>query len=222
MLSRLASLLLLASSVLAATSLEEVAAAYGHATSGIIETVDVSGDGKLLKHVLVAGSGEAAQKGQTVHAHYDGKLAATGTQFDSSRKRGQPFTFQLGQGRVIKGWDLGFAGMRVGEKAILQIDSTLGYGSRGAGGSIGPNAELLFEVRAASDSGNERLLRPGPHHTSCIALHPPVGGIAGGAAQGQLSGQSLEARVPIRLACHSSNLKKLLHDTPRKKRLRFK
>jgi peptidylprolyl isomerase len=61
-----------------------------------------------------------------VHAHYDGKDAATGKQFDSSRKRGQPFTFPLGGGRVIQGWDLGFNGMKVGEKAILQIDSSLG------------------------------------------------------------------------------------------------
>ena len=89
-----------------------------------------------------------------MHAHYDGKLAATGKQFDSSRKRGQPFTFPLGGGRVIAGWDKGMEGMKVGEKAILQIASELGYGARGAGGAIGPNAELYFEVEIVKVEGS--------------------------------------------------------------------
>ena len=108
------------------TTAAAVAAAYGLAASAILETQDVTGDGKLLRHVLVRGTGATAKKGQTVFAHYDGKLAMTAVQFDSSRKRGQPFSFPLGAGRVIKGWDLGFEGLKIGEKAILQIDSSLG------------------------------------------------------------------------------------------------
>ncbi len=80
------------------------AAAYDLQESSILETVDVSGDGGILKLILKYGEGAAASKGQTVNAHYDGKLAADGKQFDSSRKRGQPFSFPLGGGRVIKGW----------------------------------------------------------------------------------------------------------------------
>jgi FKBP-type peptidyl-prolyl cis-trans isomerase len=137
------------------TSAADAAKAYGHEATSILETVDVTGDGKLLKHVLVHGTGAPAQAGATVHAHYDGRLATNFNQFDSSRKRGTPFTFPLGGGRVIKGWDLGFAGMKVGEKAILQIDSSLGYGARGAGGAIGPNAELLFEVELVKVEGGK-------------------------------------------------------------------
>ena len=143
----LASLLACASAAAATapppkTSPADAAAAYQRSAADILETVDVSGDGKLLKHVFVRGAGAVARAGATVHAHYDGRLAASGSRFDSSRTRGAPFTFPLGGGRVIKGWDLGFAGMRVGEVAILQIDSSLGYGARGAGGAIGPNAEV--------------------------------------------------------------------------------
>lgn len=64
-----------------------------------------------------------------MNAHYDGKLAADGKQFDSSRKRGQPFSFPLGGGRVIKGWDVGFASMNVGEKAVLELKPDYGYGA---------------------------------------------------------------------------------------------
>ena len=77
--------------------------AYGLAADAVIETVSVTADGGVKKHIIARGDGAAAQKGQTVSAHYDGKLASDGKQFDSSRKRGQPFTFPLGGGRVIKG-----------------------------------------------------------------------------------------------------------------------
>jgi FKBP-type peptidyl-prolyl cis-trans isomerase FkpA len=94
---------------------------------------------------VVVGNGEAAKAGQTVAVHYTGWLT-DGKKFDSSKDRGQPFSFPLGAGRVIKGWDEGVQGMKVGGKRKLTIPSQLGYGARGAGGVIPPNATLIFEV----------------------------------------------------------------------------
>jgi FKBP-type peptidyl-prolyl cis-trans isomerase FkpA len=91
------------------------------------------------------GTGTEAVAGKTVSVHYTGWLL-DGTKFDSSRDRGQPFMFPLGGGRVIKGWDEGVAGMKVGGKRTLVIPPDLGYGARGAGGVIPPNATLKFEV----------------------------------------------------------------------------
>ena len=91
------------------------------------------------------GTGTEAVAGKSVTVHYTGWLT-DGTKFDSSKDRGQPFTFQLGGGQVIKGWDQGVAGMKVGGVRKLTIPSTLGYGARGAGGVIPPNATLVFEV----------------------------------------------------------------------------
>jgi FKBP-type peptidyl-prolyl cis-trans isomerase FkpA len=91
------------------------------------------------------GSGAAAKSGDTVEVHYTGWLT-NGQKFDSSVDRGRPFSFRLGQGQVIKGWDEGVAGMKPGGKRKLTIPSALGYGSRGAGGVIPPNADLVFEV----------------------------------------------------------------------------
>lgn len=91
------------------------------------------------------GTGPAAETGDTVAVHYVGTLM-DGTEFDNSHKRGEPIKFPLGQGRVIKGWDQGIAMMNVGGKATLIIPPELGYGSRGAGGAIPPNATLKFEV----------------------------------------------------------------------------
>ncbi len=90
------------------------------------------------------GGGEEAISGSKVTVHYTGTFL-DGREFDSSRSRG-PFTFQLGAGRVIKGWDMGVAGMKVGGKRNLTIPSDLGYGSRGAGNAIPPNSTLRFEV----------------------------------------------------------------------------
>ena len=98
------------------------------------------------------GNGAAATNGKTVSVHYtgwlyDGKAADRhGKKFDSSRDRGEPFEFRLGAGMVIAGWDQGVAGMKVGGKRTLIIPSALGYGSRGAGGAIPPNATLVFDV----------------------------------------------------------------------------
>ena len=94
---------------------------------------------------LKIGSGPAAKAGDTVSVHYTGTLT-NGTQFDSSRDRGQPFSFPLGRGRVIRGWDVGVAGMQVGGLRQLTIPPEEGYGSRGAGGVIPPDATLIFEV----------------------------------------------------------------------------
>jgi FKBP-type peptidyl-prolyl cis-trans isomerase len=93
----------------------------------------------------VTGTGAAAQAGQTAIVHYTGWLQ-NGTKFDSSVDRGQPFSFPLGAGRVIKGWDEGVQGMKIGGKRRLTIPSNLGYGARGAGGVIPPHATLIFEV----------------------------------------------------------------------------
>jgi FKBP-type peptidyl-prolyl cis-trans isomerase FkpA len=94
---------------------------------------------------LTIGTGAIAQAGQTVSVHYTGWLE-NGKKFDCSVDRGQPFSFPLGAGRVIKGWDEGVLGMKVGGKRKLTIPSNLGYGARGAGGAIPPNATLIFEV----------------------------------------------------------------------------
>ena len=91
------------------------------------------------------GSGPEAVAGQTVVVHYRGTLE-NGKQFDASYDRGKPFTFPLGRGQVIKGWDEGVQGMKVGGKRKLVIPPELGYGSRGAGGVIPPNATLIFDV----------------------------------------------------------------------------
>lgn len=93
---------------------------------------------------MVVGTGAEAKAGQRVEVHYTGWLT-NGTKFDSSVGR-RPFSFRLGAGEVIAGWDEGVAGMKVGGKRKLEIPPELGYGSRGAGGVIPPNATLVFEV----------------------------------------------------------------------------
>lgn len=97
----------------------------------------------------VVGNGDAAQAGQDVSVHYTGWLfygGERGRKFDSSKDRGEPFAFALGAGQVIKGWDEGVQGMKVGGTRVLTIPPALGYGARGAGGVIPPNATLIFEV----------------------------------------------------------------------------
>jgi FKBP-type peptidyl-prolyl cis-trans isomerase FkpA len=99
----------------------------------------------LIIDELAVGQGAVAAAGQQVTVHYTGWLT-DGTKFDSSKDRNDPFIFPLGAGRVIKGWDEGVAGMKVGGKRKLTIPPALGYGARGAGGVIPPNATLVFEV----------------------------------------------------------------------------
>jgi len=116
--------------------------------SGKVETTP-SG----LKYIeLKEGTGAIPKAGQTVTVHYTGTLE-NGKKFDSSLDRNQPFSFKLGVGQVIKGWDEGLSTMRVGEKRQLIIPPDLGYGARGAGGVIPPNATLIFEVELLKIGG---------------------------------------------------------------------
>lgn len=103
----------------------------------------------LRYQILQKGYGEKAQKNKTVSVHYKGQLS-DGTVFDSSYKRNQPIEFSLGMGQVIRGWDEGVALLKVGDKARFVIPSHLAYGSRGAGGVIPPNANLIFDVELIS------------------------------------------------------------------------
>ena len=102
-------------------------------------------DSGLKYEDLVEGQGAAAKVADKVNVHYTGWLT-DGTRFDSSLDRNAPFSFTLGAGRVIRGWDEGVQGMKVGGKRKLTIPAHLGYGPRGAGGVIPPNATLVFEV----------------------------------------------------------------------------
>ncbi|PNQ72072.1 peptidylprolyl isomerase [Hanstruepera neustonica] len=113
--------------------LDKIAAGFEKTNSG------------LRYQILQKGSGKKAEKGKTVAVHYKGQLA-DGTVFDSSYKRNQPLEFPVGVGQVIPGWDEGICLLKVGDKARLVIPSDLGYGSRGAGGVIPPNATLVFDV----------------------------------------------------------------------------
>ena len=107
----------------------------------------------LQYHDEVVGTGPQPNDGQTVNVHYTGWLyndGKKGAKFDSSRDRGKPFSFQLGAHRVIAGWDQGVATMHVGGKRTLIIPADLGYGARGAGGVIPPDATLMFDVELLS------------------------------------------------------------------------
>ena len=105
----------------------------------------------LVIEDLIMGEGDEASAGQRVSVHYTGWLT-NGSKFDSSKDRGEPFEFGLGQRQVIAGWDEGVQGMRVGGSRKLTIPPNLGYGARGAGGVIPPNATLVFEVELLATS----------------------------------------------------------------------
>lgn len=140
------SLALLLSAAFVTTACSEQAAPQPTPT---METGNMS---ELIKTDVKLGEGAEAIAGQDVSVHYTGWLydaAAAdhkGTKFDSSRDRGMPFEFPLGGGQVIKGWDQGVQGMKVGGQRTLTIPSSMGYGARGAGGVIPPNATLIFDV----------------------------------------------------------------------------
>lgn len=105
----------------------------------------ITTDSGLQYEEITMGSGDTAQAGQTVTVHYTGWLT-DGKKFDSSKDRNAPFQFNLGAGEVIRGWDEGVQGMQIGGVRKLTIPANLGYGARGAGGVIPPNATLVFEV----------------------------------------------------------------------------
>ena len=127
-----------------------VAGCGGSTESG--GTVAESNVTQLMKTDAKAGTGAEAQSGRQVTVHYTGwlydpaKPDHKGNKFDSSRDRNEPFSFRLGGGEVIRGWDEGVAGMKVGGQRTLTIPADMGYGARGAGGVIPPNATLLFDV----------------------------------------------------------------------------
>ena len=118
-------------------------------TSAMAQDFAAIGSSGLKYHDEVVGTGPEPKAGQTVTVQYTGWLdenGQRGQKFDSSRDRNQPFSFKIGVGQVIKGWDDGVATMHVGGKRTLLIPPELGYGSRGAGGVIPPNATLIFDV----------------------------------------------------------------------------
>ncbi len=144
----------------ACTKKEEVAptgdaAAPAHATAQAAPAAGGAATAvtELKIEELKAGTGAEAKAGQTVTVHYTGWLT-DGKKFDSSLDRGDPFKFQLGAGQVIQGWDKGVAGMKVGGKRKLTIPSAMGYGERGAGGVIPPNATVVFEVELLGVAGS--------------------------------------------------------------------
>ena len=137
--------LLLSASLVSITACSERAAAP-------TSTMEKSKMSELIKTDVKLGEGAEAVAGHGVSVHYTGWLydesapEHKGGKFDSSRDRGEPFEFSLGAGQVIKGWDQGVAGMKVGGQRTLVIPAALGYGARGAGGVIPPNATLVFDV----------------------------------------------------------------------------
>ena len=143
----------LASLLLSATGCKDTGEEQGQteptteATQETAQVVTTESGLKYIDHVI--GDGAEAVAGQPVQVHYTGWLyenGEKGAKFDSSHDRNEPFGFQLGAGRVIKGWDEGVAGMKVGGKRELIIPPELGYGARGAGAAIPPNATLVFDV----------------------------------------------------------------------------
>ncbi len=126
-----------------------VAAACSDEESKVSDATPVTTSSGLTYLDQGQGKGDPIKAGQTAVVHYTGWLNNNGTpgqKFDSSRDRGQPFSFRLGAGQVIRGWDEGVAGMKPGGKRRLTIPPELGYGARGAGNTIPPNASLIFDV----------------------------------------------------------------------------
>lgn len=140
---KLVGYLLLTLMILQTPSCAKIKAFFGKLSEGDKKTMTIM-DG-LNAEIIKEGTGEEITAGKTAVVHYTGWLE-NGTKFDSSLDRNQPFNFPVGAGRVIKGWDEGVKGMKVGEKRKLTIAPQLAYGERGAGSVIPPNSTLIFEV----------------------------------------------------------------------------
>ena len=123
---------------------------------GVEKEVQQEGDGKTFPKV-----------GDDLTMHYTGTLTRTGVKFDSSVDKGKPFIFKIGIGAVIKGWDDGVMSMSLGERAVLKVSSDYGYGEKGAGMVIPPNADLTFEVELLAIGGT---CAPGYGGTTCSSL----------------------------------------------------
>lgn len=147
-MNRLASFAFAASLALGVPACQKSSSDSGGNTKVTTDAAQKTASG-LGYTILTPGTGAEAKAGQTVRVNYTGWLT-DGTKFDSSLDTGSPFEFELGAGMVIKGWDEGVVGMKVGEKRKLVIPPALGYGARGAGGVIPPNATLVFEVDLVS------------------------------------------------------------------------
>lgn len=134
---------------------------FNHPLAGVSVTMKVVLDDlreapKMEVEIETTSPGDGVtfpQPRDTLTMHYVGRLAADGKQFDSSRDRGEPFKFQIGIGQVIRGWDTGVMKMSIGERATLRIPAAMGYGERGAGGAIPPNADLVFDVELLKING---------------------------------------------------------------------
>jgi len=125
---------------------------------GVAQAKMVTSPSGLRYDDQTVGAGATAVQGGRTEVHYTGWLdqkGEKGKKFDSSKDSGRPFTFKLGAGQVIKGWDEGVAGMKVGGKRTLYIPAALGYGAQGAGAAIPPNAALIFEVELLSVDGKK-------------------------------------------------------------------
>lgn len=121
-------------------------------------TEDLLGDGRLLKHVLVAGDGPCPTKGKRVEVHYESFVVSSGAKIDSSRDRDEPFEFVIGEGDVLEAWDLGVPTMKPGEMCELTVDSSLAYGEDGGGDDIPPGAKLKFTIELLTGKKNLALV----------------------------------------------------------------
>lgn len=148
-MNRKATLFLGLAAVLSLGACEKVPEPTGGASPAVTKAPEVSEPADLVKEDTVVGAGTEAKDGDKVWVHYTGKLAKNNKQFDSSVGK-EPLDFEIGKGGVIKGWDLGVAGMKVGGKRKLTIPSKLGYGKEGSPPKIPPNATLMFDIELLS------------------------------------------------------------------------
>jgi FKBP-type peptidyl-prolyl cis-trans isomerase len=123
-----------------------MSSAFPHFPETHIEEIDLSGDGGCIKRIYERGDEGAPKPGDKVHMLYEGRLESDNSVFDKSLNHEAPFSFKIGSGQVIKGWDIGVASMTLGERAELHLKPEYAYGDSGAGASIPPGASLIFKV----------------------------------------------------------------------------